>query len=96
MPEYAGGMAAMNKFIYDNLKFPTEGLQQTGTCYASFVVNKDGTVSNIRIIRVSGCPACDKEVLRVLRLMPQNWTCGRQNNFPVRVQFNLPVRINVR
>lgn len=96
MPEYPGGTAAMNKFIAANLEFPTEGLQQTGTCYAAFVVNKDGTLSNIRVLRRSGCPACDQEVLRVIRLMPQNWTCGRQNDFPVRVQFNLPVRIHVR
>ena|SRR6218665_1354615 len=96
MPEYPGGTAAMNKFLAANLKFPAEGFQQTGTCYAAFVVNKDGTLSNIRILRPSGCPSCDLEVLRVIRLMPQNWACGRQNNYPVRVQLNLPVRINVR
>ncbi len=91
MPQYPGGNNALSAFISQNLKYPENARKNKveGTVYAQFVVEKDGSVSNIRILQ-SLHPECDAEVLRVLALMPK-WTPGKQRGKPVRVQFNLPV-----
>ncbi len=82
----------MLKFIYTNIKYPESarkaGIQ--GTVVVSFVVEKDGSISNLKVVR-SISPDCDEEVLRVIKMMP-NWIPGKQDGEPVRVQFNLPVR----
>jgi len=79
------------KFIQENIKYPMEALQNgvQGTVYVTFVVEKDGSLSNIRILKGIGY-GCDKEVLRITKLMPK-WNLGKQKAEPVRVQFNLPV-----
>ena len=64
-----------------------EGIQ--GRVTVSFIVEKDGRVSNVRLLR-SVQPSLDKEAIRVVKSMPK-WTPGKQNGKPVRVRFNLPV-----
>jgi protein TonB len=94
MPEYVGGQAAMVKFISENIQYPKEEKDAgiTGTCYVTFVVERDGSISNTKIIRgIAGGPGCDKEAARVVSIMP-NWIPGRQNGREVRVQFNLPIK----
>ena len=82
----------MLKFIYTNIKYPKSaqeaGIQ--GTVVVSFVIEKDGSISDLKVVR-SISPDCDEEVLRVVKMMP-NWIPGKQDGEPVRVQFNLPVR----
>ena len=91
MPQYPGGQIAMLKYIMENIKYPKqimeEGIQ--GRVTVSFIVEKDGRVSNVRLLR-SVQPALDKEAIRVVKSMPK-WTPGKQNGKPVRVRFNLPV-----
>ena len=91
MPQYPGGQIAMMKYIMENIKYPKqimeEGIQ--GRVTVSFIVEKDGRVSNVRLLR-SVQPALDKEAVRVVKSMPK-WTPGKQNGKPVRVRFNLPV-----
>lgn len=91
MPQYPGGQIAMLKYIMQNIKYPKqimeEGIQ--GRVTVSFIVEKDGRVSNVRLLR-SVQPALDKEAIRVVKSMPK-WTPGKQNGKPVRVRFNLPV-----
>lgn len=91
MPQFPGGQIAMLKYIMENIKYPKqimeEGIQ--GRVTVSFIVEKDGRVSNVRLLR-SVQPSLDKEAIRVVKSMPK-WTPGKQNGKPVRVRFNLPV-----
>ena len=91
MPQYPGGQIAMLKYIMKNIKYPKqimeEGIQ--GRVTVSFIVEKDGRVSNVRLLR-SVQPSLDKEAIRVVKSMPK-WTPGKHNGKPVRVRFNLPV-----
>ena len=91
MPQFPGGQTAMLKYIMENIKYPKqimeEGIQ--GRVTVSFIVEKDGRVSNVRLLR-SVQPALDKEAIRVVKSMPK-WTPGKHNGKPVRVRFNLPV-----
>ena len=89
MPSYPGGTSALMKFLADNIKYPStcEGVQGRVVC--SFVVERDGSLSDLKIVK-SVHPLLDKEALRVLSLM-QNWNPGKQNGEPVKVKYTLPV-----
>ncbi|HEY0030298.1 MAG TPA: energy transducer TonB [Bacteroidia bacterium] len=94
MPAYVGGMEKMFAFINTNLVVPDFERKPTttGNCYVTFVVEKDGSLSNITILKsVIDCPACDAEAIRVVSAMP-NWIPGKQNGNVVRVQYNLPIK----
>ncbi len=97
MPEFDGGMEEMNKFLFTNLKYPMEDREEgtTGTIYVTFVVMEDGSLSEIKILR-SLSKSLDAEALRVVKLMEKKWKAGKNNGKPVRVQFNLPLRINLK
>ena len=84
------------RFIYDNIKYPTlareTGIQ--GSVVVSFVVNKDGSVEQITILRDPGA-GCGTEAERVVRMMNEKnikWMPGKQRGKPVRVQFILPIK----
>lgn len=91
MPVFEGGEAEMYKFLKENLEYPQiakeTGIQ--GVVYTTFVVEKDGSISNIKLLRGIG-GGCDEEALRVISLMPK-WTPGLQRMKPVRVAFNMPI-----
>ena len=91
LPEYPGGMTAFMKWLTANLKYPlANGQQQAdGRVVASFLINKNGTVSDIVILK-SFKSDFDKEVLRVLRLMPK-WKPGTENGKHVSTQFVIPI-----
>ena len=65
-----------------------------GRVYVSFIVEKDGSVSNIQLLRGIG-GGCDEEAIRVVGAMPQ-WQPGRQNGRAVRVAYNLPIRFSLK
>ena len=67
----------------------TTGSGIQGKGFVTFVVEKDGRGTNIKILRGIG-GGCDEEAIRVVKNMP-NWIPGKQRNVPVRVQFNLPI-----
>ncbi|HMM12194.1 MAG TPA: energy transducer TonB [Bacteroidales bacterium] len=96
MPEFPGGQQAMLEFIARNIKYPPlareSGIQ--GRVFVNFVVEPDGSVSNVKVIRGIG-GGCDEEAVRVIQSMPK-WTPGRQRGKPVRVSFNLPVRFTLQ
>ena len=94
-PEFPGGLEAMMKFLADNIVYPQEAKDNKieGRVFVSFVVEKDGSISNIRILRDIGS-GCGAEVVRVVKLMPK-WKPGMQKGKPVRVQFNLPVNFSL-
>lgn len=87
------------KFIYKNLSYPAEATENRteGTVVITFVVEKNGSISNARIVREIG-DGCGEEALRVVNLMTAQglaWIPGEQRGAPVRVQFNLPVKFKL-
>jgi len=91
-PEFPGGNEALLNYLGENIIYPQEALKANiqGTVYVSFIVEKNGEVSNIKVMRGIG-GGCDEEAVRVVQSMPK-WKPGTQRGKPVRVQFNWPVR----
>jgi TonB family protein len=91
MPEFTGGVEALRNFIAQSVKYPTEasgkGIQ--GKVFVSFVVNKDGSVSNAQIARGVD-PSIDAEALRVVNSLPK-WTPGKHGGKVVAVQYTIPI-----
>lgn len=96
MPEYPGGIGAMHDFLAKNIEFPQTAIETgiKGTVYLYFIVEKDGSISNIKIIRGIG-GGCDQEAGRVISKMPK-WNPGSQRGKPVRVSFNIPVVFDLK
>lgn len=92
MPEFPGGAEKLMKYLGENIQYPQMarevGVQ--GTVYVTFVVEGNGQITGVRILRGIGS-GCDEEAIRVVKSMP-SWKPGKQRNRPVRVQFNLPVK----
>ena len=95
-PEFPGGVEAMYKFLAQNIKYPQLARENniTGRVYVTFVVEKDGSVSNCKVLRDIG-GGCGQEAIRVVKSMPK-WTPGKQRGKAVRVQYNLPVNFSLR
>ena len=95
-PSFPGGEAELMKWLHKNLKYPPvaqeNGIQ--GKVYIQFVVNKDGSIVDPKIIR-SADTSLDKEAMRVVQAMPK-WTPGRQRGKAVRVRFTLPVTFRLQ
>jgi len=91
LPQFPGGPVEFMKWLTRNLKYPEVVKEQKkqGKVVAEFIVNKDGSVTDVKIVK-SLHPACDREVLRVLRMMPR-WTAGIQNDQPCRTKVCIPV-----
>lgn len=91
MPEFPGGMTEMMKFIADNLIYPKEAVEQgiQGRVIVRFVIEKDGSVSNPKVVRKIE-PILDKEAIRVVESMPK-WKAGKQKGQKVPVYFTLPI-----
>ena len=91
MASYPGGIPALMDFLNENIKYPEQAEREgiEGRVVAGFIVERDGSVSNIETLK-SVHPLLDAEVVRVMSLMP-NWIPGRQNGQPVRVKYSLPI-----
>lgn len=91
-PSPAGGMAGWNKYLSENLRYPPnaqlKGIE--GTVIVAFVVNTNGTTTDIEILRSVG-GGCDEEVIRIVQGSPK-WTPGMQRGTPVRTRMRLPLR----
>ena len=96
MPEFPGGMQAMMTFLSENVQYPPiakeNGIQ--GRVICTFVVEKDGSITDICVVRSSGEPSLDKEAVRVIGTMP-NWKPGKQRGKPVRVKYTIPVNFRL-
>lgn len=96
MPSFPGGANGLTRFLNENVHYPAvaqeNGVQ--GRVIVTFVVEKDGHVSNATVVR-SVDPYLDKEALRVVRSMPR-WTPGRTNGEAVRVKYNIPVNFRLQ
>lgn len=91
MPKPLGGDAELMRYLSSNLKYPTIAAENgiEGRVVLKFVVGKDGSISDVQVIR-SLDPSCDKEAVRVVKSMPK-WIPGMQNGHPTAVYFTLPV-----
>jgi protein TonB len=91
MPYYEGGNQSMVKFLQRKLRYPSSArkLGIEGTVYVSFVVNGDGSVSDVSVVRGIH-PDCDHEAQRVIAMLP-NWIGGKQRGVPVNVRMVLPI-----
>lgn len=95
-PEFPGGMEALYKYLAQNIKYPQLARDNgiTGKVYVTFVVERDGSIANPKVLRDIG-GGCGAEAIRVVKAMPK-WTPGKQRGKSVRVQFNLPVNFNLK
>lgn len=91
MPEYKGGDKALTKYLVDNITYPENARKNgvQGTVYVTFIVEKDGKISNTKILK-SVDKELDKEALRVVSAMPK-WNPGMEKGKAVKVQYNLPI-----
>ena len=91
-PEFTGGDEAKKKYLIENLHYPELAKEKgaQGTVYITFVVEKDGSITNIKVLE-GVCRSIDDEALRVIRNMPK-WSPGMQRGKAVRVQYNMPIR----
>jgi TonB family protein len=96
MPAFAEGQAAMNRFLDEHLKYPELARQNRteGVVVVQFVVETDGLLSNLYIVKELGS-GCDEEALRLVKSMPP-WQPGVYLGNLVRVQFNLPIRFKIK
>jgi TonB family protein len=90
-PVPKGGMPVFNQYIQNNFKYPAEaknaGIQ--GKVYVQFVINKDGSVSDVKVLRGIG-GGCDEEAMRLIA-QSSEWVPGKQNGEQVNVQIVMPV-----
>lgn len=95
MPVFPGGEAALQRYIHDHLKYPQVSLEEgtQGTVMLRFVVNENGSVGDVQILK-SLDTYCDREAKRVVQSLPR-FTPGRQQGKPVKVWFQFPIRFEI-
>jgi periplasmic protein TonB len=94
-PEFEGGYDAMMNFIKQNMKYPANARRMDiqGTVYVSFVVGKNGAITDVKVLR-GFMKECDAEAVRVVQLMPA-WKPGKQNGRNVNVRYTLPLKFKI-
>lgn len=94
-PEFPGGMVELMIWLNENLKYPESARQHNiqGRVVVSFIINKDGTISDARVT-TSMHPLLDREALRVVKLMPK-WKPGQERNKPCRTMFVIPINFKI-
>lgn len=94
-PRFPGGEEARIAYMVENVTYPEEALKKKieGVVYVSFVVERDGSISNVKVLRGIGGD-CDKEAVRVVQNMPR-WEPGKHRGKPVRVRFTMPIRFMI-
>ncbi len=96
--EFPGGMAALRKFLGDNLSYPQVAVEEEieGKVYLRFVVDKNGEISRVSVTRgIPDCPECDKEAVRVVKKMPK-WAPGKNGGKAVDSYYNLPITFKLQ
>ncbi len=96
MPKFPGGDDALRAFISENIVYPEDAKnqKQEGKVYVSFIINKEGQVGNVKLIKGTGIECLDNEAMRVISLLPQ-WTPGRQRGEVVNVSFAVPINFKL-
>jgi len=96
MPSFPGGYEGLMTYLQENIKYPIHAkeLNIQGKVFLTFVVEKDGSVTDVVLLRGIG-GGCDEEAIKVVQNMPK-WNPGKQRNVPVRVRYNLPVNFKLQ
>jgi len=96
MPEFPGGLDSLMTYVARNVRYPEDAMNnnQSGRVFVTFVVEKDGRVTEVAIAK-GVCESLDNEALRVVKAMPR-WKPGRQDGQPVRVSFKLPIMFKLQ
>ncbi|MBQ3738239.1 MAG: M56 family metallopeptidase, partial [Bacteroidales bacterium] len=91
MPKFPGGEKALMDYVSNNVKYPEEAKNKNiaGRVFVSFVVEKDGSIGEVKVLRGIG-GGCDEEAVRVIKEMPK-WKPGMQKGKPVRVNYMMPI-----
>jgi protein TonB len=94
-PSFPGGIEVFYKFLQYNIRYPAKAFEDKiqGKVFVSFVVEKDGSLTDIKVLREIG-GGCDEEAVRVMKTSPK-WRPGIQNGRPVRVQYTMPISFNL-
>ncbi len=95
IPEFPGGDKARFNFISKNIQYPQDAILNNlqGSVYVSFIVEKDGSISEIKILKGIG-GSCDEEAIRLVKSMPK-WMPAKQDGTPVRFLYNLPIHFSL-
>ena len=95
-PEPVGGIKTFMKYLAENIKYPNAAsrLGVSGKVYVQFVVEKDGSLTDIKVIKGIGA-GCDEEAVRVLTEAPK-WSPGKQRGVPVRVYKMVPINFQLK
>ena len=96
-PEFPGGMQALMKYLRDNIRYPSISRQNNsqGRAYINFVVNTDGSITDVEVMKGTNDVYLDKEAVRVVSGMPK-WKPGKQQGKTVRVKYTLPVMFRLQ
>ena len=93
--EFPGGLDSMYAYIHKNLKYPELAKEKgiEGRVFVSFIIEKDGSISNILVKRAIG-GGCEEAAVEMIKNMPK-WKPGKQRGKPVRFQFTLPIKFEL-
>ncbi len=91
MPEFPGGEEKLIEFVSKNVEYPQEAKEKgvQGRVFVGFVIEKDGSVGNVTLLRGIG-HGCDVEAVRVVKMLPK-WKPGKHNGEFVRVSYQIPI-----
>lgn len=95
MPSFPGGMPEFYSQVGKKFRVPSLEDGSTLKVYVSFIVEKDGTMSNVKVLRDPGYDL-GKEAIRVLQSIKTKWEPGKKKGHPVRTAYNLPIIVNVK
>ena len=92
MPEFPGGIQAMMQYLSENVKYPAiaQELGIEGRVICQFIVETDGSITDVHVVRSGGDPSLDKEAVRVFQSMPK-WIPASHKGKLVRAQFTAPL-----
>ncbi len=96
MPEFPGGQRELMKFISKQIIYPVDAVENgiQGKVIVQFVIEKDGSVSNVKVLQ-SVYRSLDAEAIRVVQILP-NWSPGIMDGKPVRIKYVLPINFTLR
>ncbi|MGV3458852.1 MAG: energy transducer TonB [Flavobacterium sp.] len=95
LPEYPGGLGEFYKYIQKNMRIPKMEHDVNVNVYVSFIINKDGTMSDIEVARDPGYGLAE-EAKRLMASLKEVWAPGILNGKVVRVRYMLPIKVNVK
>lgn len=90
IPDFPGGLKAFYEYVSENFEKPE--IEETVSVIMTFVVEKDGSMTDIHVLR-SASPSIDREAVRVLKSLKTKWKPGLKNGKPVRTEYKLPIKI---